>query len=44
MQHLLVYFSLDSKVKIIHTDGKVISTLPIYFKRVIFYNSDVGLG
>lgn len=35
--------SLNCKVKVIHADGKVISVLPVYFRRVIFSNSDVGL-
>lgn len=44
MQHLLLHLSLDSKVKIIHVDGKVIRALPVYFRRVIFYNLDDRLN
>lgn len=44
MQHVLLHVVFNSKVKIIPADGKFISALPVYFRRIIFYNSDVGLN
>lgn len=40
---LLLHLSLSSKVKMIHADVKVIRAVPVYFRRIIFYNSDVEL-